>query len=90
MYGSVLMGHCHSVDQAPIPGLEPRIGRCIGCLCKLDQDYNRAQTQTLKQAHGWSYGLIQPSGEYIVFQAMRIANSFFVASDIREINAKKH
>lgn len=42
VYGSVVMGHVHTIEQYSIPGLERRIGRCCGCLCKLDQDYNRA------------------------------------------------
>lgn len=60
LYGDVLFGHGHRVEAMPGPSqgrLHPPTGYMVGCLCKLDQDYNRAQTRTLEQQHGWAYGL---------------------------------
>lgn len=85
VYGSVLMGHTHTIDHQPIPALEARMGRCIGCLCKLDHDYNRAHTASLRHAHGWAYGLLYPNGDYVVWQAAEIGGKFIVAGDVREI-----
>lgn len=83
IYGSVLLGHIHAIDHAPIAGLERRMGRAIGCLCRLSQDYNRAQAQTLRQAHGWAYGLLLPSGEYVVWQAEQVGQDWFYPSEVR-------
>lgn len=85
IWGSVLMGHIHTIDQFSIPGLERRIGRSIGCLCKLDQDYNRAQANTLRQAHGWGYGLLLPGGDYQYWQAEKVAGQFFYPSEVRSV-----
>ncbi len=87
VYGSVAMGHIHAIDQFSIPGLERRIGRAIGCLCKLDQDYNRAQANTLRQSHGWGYGVMLPSGDYQFWQAERVAGRWFFPSEFREVKA---
>src|SRR5690606_21280541 len=69
VYGSVLMGHVHAIDHYSIPSIEPRMGWAVGCLCKLDLDYNASQPNTLRQAHGWAYGLLYPDGTYHPEQA---------------------
>lgn len=83
VYGAVLMGHIHTVDQYSIPGIERRVGRAIGCLCRLDMDYNRAQTQTLRQSHGFAYGLLFPSGIYQVFQAENVNGQWIFPTELR-------
>lgn len=85
VYGSVLMGHVHTIDHYSVPAIERRMGRCIGCLCQLDMDYNRAQPGTLRHAHGWAYGLLYPNGDYVVWQAEDVGGRFVVAGDVREI-----
>ena len=35
VYGSCLFGHVHTIDEHSIPGLERRVARSVGCLCKL-------------------------------------------------------
>jgi hypothetical protein len=83
VYGSCLMGHVHSIDQYSLAGLERRIARVCGCLCKLDMDYNRAQPQTLRQAHGWGYGLLFPSGSYQYWQAEEVDGKWYFPSEVR-------
>jgi hypothetical protein len=85
VYGSVLQGHAHTIDHAPIPGIERRMGRCCGCLCKLELDYNRAQANTLRWAHGWAYGFLLPSGQYQVYQAEQVAGRWFLPTEFRDI-----
>lgn len=68
-YGDVVCGHCHVIDVASVAGIEPRIGRIAGALCKLDAAYNRAHLNTLRQAHGFAYGISWPNGDYQYFQA---------------------
>lgn len=69
VYGNVLFGHGHAIDVATEPGLSPRTARMTGCLCQLDMDYNRAQTMTLRQEHGWAYGAFIGRDRNSVFQA---------------------
>lgn len=82
-YGSCIMGHVHAVDSFSIPGIEPREGRAIGCLCKLDMDYNRAQLNTLRQGHGFAYGLVFPNGNYSIWQAREIDGAWVFPSEFK-------
>lgn len=75
-YGSVLMGHAHSIQCSSIEGLETRMGRICGCLCKLDPDYCRHQPGTLAWEHGWAYGVVNADGLYHVWQAQRIGETW--------------
>lgn len=87
IYGSVVQGHCHTIDAYSIPGLERRIGRVAGCLCHLSMTYNRAQAATLRQSHGWGYGLLLPSGDYVYWQAEQVDGRWFLPSEWREVSA---
>lgn len=89
IYGSVVMGHIHAVDQFSIPGLERRIGRSAGCLCNLSMKYNRAQANTLRQSHGFAYGLLLPNGEYVYWQAEKVGGKWFLPSEWREVSGAK-
>ena len=55
-YGNCLFGHIHAVESIRVEGVEPRVGHSIGCLCRLDLDYNAANIGTLRQRHGFAYG----------------------------------
>jgi hypothetical protein len=88
VYGSVIMGHVHTIDQYSLPGLERRIARVGGCLARLDMTYNRAHLQTLRQAHGWCYGLLMPNGAYTCWQAEEVNGKYYLPSEVREIDAK--
>lgn len=84
-YGSVIMGHGHSIQAASIEGLEPRTGMMCGCLCKLDHDYNRAQVGSLTHEHGWAYGVVSDTGSYHVWQARKIENKWLLPTGIEEL-----
>lgn len=76
-YGSVIMGHGHAIDHQTIEGLEPRMGRMIGCLVKLDMEYNRASIGSLRHAHGWLAGVVnEKTGEYHCQQIQRIGDKW--------------
>lgn len=78
-YGSCLFGHVHIIDEHPVPGLERRVARAVGCLCELDMDYNNRNPGTLRQAHGWAYGAInERTGEYFIHQAEEINGTWSV------------
>lgn len=89
VYGSVVMGHIHAIDEYAIPGLEPRVGKAIGCLCKLDMDYNRAQAMTLRQSHGFAYGLLMGNGTYHVWQAYPINGVWVFPSEMRVYDSRR-
>lgn len=85
-YGSCLFGHVHTIDEHSIPGLERRVGRACGALCRLDMDYNSRQPNTLRQANGFAYGIIDDRcGSYHVWQAEKIGGKWILPSDIVEL-----
>lgn len=89
VYGNVLFGHGHSIDVASEPSHEgPRIARMIGCLCRLDMSYNRAQMGTLRQGHGWAYGAFLPNNRNEVFQASIEDSQVVYAEHLKVINIK--
>jgi hypothetical protein len=83
-YRSHLMGHVHAIDVSTLPDLNcEAVGRSCGCLCKLDMDYNRATPGSLRQAHGFAYGVLFPSGEYEVWQARSVGGVWLFPSELR-------
>lgn len=85
-YGSVLMGHAHSIQSSSIEGLDNRVGRIVGCLCRLDMEYSRATMASLVHRHGFAYGVISRStGAYFVFQAEEINKVWMIPSDIKAL-----
>ena len=83
VYGAALMGHTHTVDEHAIPGIERRVARSIGCLCRLDMQYNERQPLSLRHAHGFAYGVLnKKSGDYFVWQAEEIGGQWLLPSDI--------
>lgn len=88
IYGNIIYGHGHAIEMAPAPSDEtPRVARMVGCLCRLDMSYNRAQTKSLRQQHGWAYGAFLPSGKNEVFQARVQHGQVAYASDLKVISA---
>lgn len=84
IFGNVLFGHCHFVSHDSVPRIDRTMGRCVGCLCRLDFGYNRAQITTLRQSHGWGYGLLFPDGTFRVEQAEEINGRWHLATNFRE------
>jgi len=86
VYGSCLFGHTHAIDEHAIPGLERRVARNCGCLCRLDMEYNSRHMNTLKQTHGWAYGVVNSrTGNYHCWQAEKVNGSWMLPSDIVEL-----
>jgi hypothetical protein len=87
VYGAVMMGHTHTVDAYVIPRLDREVARTCGCLCNLDMDYNRAQIQTLRQEHGFAYGILLEDGTYHAYQAMPVNGRWYFPTEMKEIKA---
>lgn len=88
VYGSTLFGHIHCIDEHSIPGLERRVARACGCLCKLNMDYSSRQPNTLRQAHGFAYGVINDeTGDFWVWQGEEIDGKWMLPSDFTELSA---
>ena len=86
IYGSVLINHFHSIQCISIEGIENRIGRVCGCLCKLDMEYNARQLGSLMHRHGWAYGVVNSkTGNYHVWQASDVDGKWMLPSDIVEL-----
>jgi predicted phosphodiesterase len=85
-YGSVFMGHAHSIQSSSIEGLDNRVGHIIGCLCLLDMDYSRATMASLVHRHGFRFGVIhRKSGIYQSWQAESINGTWIIPTDTMEI-----
>lgn len=66
-FGNVVFGHTHRFSEASVPGAHSggrAVARGIGCLCDLDMDYNSLHVDTLSQAQGWMYGVMDERGRY--------------------------
>jgi hypothetical protein len=86
VYGSAIFGHIHCIDEHAIPGLERRVARACGALCQLDLDYNARQPNTLRQAHGWAYGVInEKTGDYHVWTAEKIGDKWLLPTNLKAI-----
>lgn len=85
-YGSCLFGHVHDITEHSIPGLERRVARCCGALCSTDLEYAARSPNTLRQANGWAYGVINSkTGTYHCWQAERINGHFVIPTDMIEL-----
>jgi predicted phosphodiesterase len=85
VYGAAIMGHTHAVDQYSVPRLHREVGRSCGCLCKLDMEYNRGHIQTLRQEHGFAYGILLRDGSFHMWQAMPIHGRWYFPTEIKEV-----
>lgn len=86
VYGSCLFGHVHTIDEHSIPGLERRVARSVGCLCKLSMEYNIRTPSALRHSHGFAYGIInERTGSYFVWQAEEIDGRWLLPTDVEEI-----
>jgi predicted phosphodiesterase len=70
-YGSsVMFGHTHVPDEFLAAGWPaPKRGYNTGCLCKLDYDYNAGHLNTLRQGHGFGFGVLTPDGGHVAWIA---------------------
>lgn len=85
-YGSLVIGHLHTIDIVSVEGPHRRMGRLSGCLCRLDMPYASTTLANLRWQTGWAYGVVNPlSGEYFVFQAERVGDTFILPTNITEI-----
>lgn len=86
VYGSIVVNHFHSIQQASIEGIDNRIGRVIGCLCLLNMNYSRATLGALMHRHGWLYGVSNTkTGDYHCWQASDVNGRWMLPSDVVEI-----
>lgn len=83
-YGNVIMGHTHTIDSVTLPHWRGAKGYTAGCLCNLDMDYTRPNVGTLKQKHGWVYG-IKVRNRVQVWQAEKLGDAWYFPSEYRRV-----
>lgn len=81
-YGNVVMGHVHTPQLHTNARHEPERGYSCGCLCQLDLGYNRAHLNTLRQRHGWAYGVMTRAGKVKVWLAEEIDGQWIFPSEV--------
>jgi hypothetical protein len=84
-YGNVIYGHGHAIETATAPSITEKTARQIGALTRLDLDYNRSQTRTLKQANGFAYGAFFGQNKHEVMQARVTGKQVVYAADLKQI-----
>jgi predicted phosphodiesterase len=83
--GIVLHGHTHAIQYHSVPKLNGGSGMGVGCLAKLDMEYNVAQTGRMMHANGFAYGYIDKN-DWQAWQARKGENGkWVVASGIQTI-----
>lgn len=85
-YGNCLFSHTHSRTEYRAPSIEKRHAYNIGCLCKLDMEYNKAHMACFRQEHSWAYGIILPNQTTITHLAQEYEEGkFYVSEGFKEV-----
>ena len=67
-WGSTITGHVHALDYHRVDNMRGDESYVSGCLCEIDQSYNRAHRRTLKHEHAFLYGIAdQASGDWQIW-----------------------
>jgi predicted phosphodiesterase len=85
-YGSCVFGHTHRFSSVSVPGAHSggrAVARGIGSLCSLDMEYNSRHVDTLSQANGWSYGVMDKGGRYWLANAEIVNGSVMVSDNFK-------
>jgi len=77
--GIVLHGHTHAIQNHSVPRIGGGRGMGVGCMARLDPEYNRHQTGRLIHAHGWAYGFVDGS-DWECFQAKKTTRGQWVVA----------
>jgi hypothetical protein len=85
-YGACAFGHTHTIDHFTLATLEQHEARTVGCLCRLDLGYNSRHLVTLRQQHGFPYGVVNSkTGDYVIWQAQQIDGQWILPTDYVEL-----
>lgn len=85
-FGSSVFGHTHRFSAVSVPGAHSggrSVARGIGCLCDLDMEYNSRHVDTLSQAQGWAYGVMDERGRYWLNNAEIIDGKVAVSDNFK-------
>ena len=85
-FGSCVFGHTHRFSAVSVPGAHSggrAVARGVGSLCKLDMEYNSRQVDTLSQANGWLYGIMNKRGRYWLHNAEIVEGSVAVTDNFK-------
>ncbi len=85
-YGSLLLGHLHTIDIISVEAPHRRMGRLSGCLCRLDMPYAERGLASLRWQSGWPYGVVnEKTGDYFVWQAENVSGKWLLPTGFKEI-----
>ena len=84
VFGNVLYGHTHAIDEHSVPGIERRIARGAGCLCSLDMDWNSHMPNSLRHAHGFILGVYnQKTGRFWTMQCEEVDGLWVIPENLK-------
>ena len=78
-FGSVIVGHVHSLDFHRLDNLAGDESWTIGCGCKIEQEYNRTHRRRLKHQVGFVYGVADDkTGDWQIWPVRRTRNGIWL------------
>lgn len=82
-FNNCFFGHVHSFSEFANENIEPAKAVGIGCMCEIDQDYNRAMPAKLKHKNGWLYGIVnEDTGQVHYWTAQKDGDNLIIPSDV--------
>jgi predicted phosphodiesterase len=85
-FGNCVFGHTHRFSTVSVPGAHSggrAVARGVGCMCKLDLDYNYKMVDTLSQSQGWAYGVMDELGRYWLANAEIVCGKVAVYDEFK-------
>ena len=83
-YGNAIIGHVHTPGIMRTNRDDGAVGHSVGCLCKLNMGFNVGHQGTLKQAHGFVYGVKTSNGKLVIWHAEPKKGVWYFPSEITE------
>lgn len=81
-YGRVIHGHVHCRGSFVGSTFDDTEGHTIACLCDLDMDYAASNETSLRQEHGWGYGIENDRTGAVYFNhARKVGNTWITPTN---------
>ncbi|MBL69775.1 MAG: hypothetical protein CMO74_15245 [Verrucomicrobiales bacterium] len=86
VYGSIIFGHIHAIDQYSAPSITRKVAMSSGCLCELDMKWSAHMPSSLRHSHGFIFGIInEKTGQWSAWQIEEVGGSWHIPKGIKTI-----
>lgn len=84
-YGTVVFGHGHKIIRDTVmKGNKTATGYEVGCLCRHNMEYTRSDLGSLRQQHGFAYGVLDHHRS-VVLQPEIVSGTVIVAELLKKV-----